>query len=272
MLQYVNHDNRNIYTPVRVAELDRLLIQANYPHNKRLFLVNGFRFGFDLGYRGPTDVKLTAPNLKFTIGNETILWNTIMKEVQLKRFAGPYTNIPFANYIQSPIGLVPKDGGAKTRLIFHLSYPKDGNSSVNINTPPNLCTVEYKRFEEAVKLCLRAGIGCKAGKSDFSAAFRHLPIAIVYWRYLVMKAKNPDDKQWYYFFDKCVPFGSSRSCALFQAFSDSIAYLMTQLTNETKLELPRRLFLCGSFNIIMQFSDSHVYENLQPDQFSDITN
>ena len=33
-----------------------------------------------------------------------------MKEVKAKRFAGPFKNIPFENYIQSPIGLVPKSG------------------------------------------------------------------------------------------------------------------------------------------------------------------
>ena len=46
-----------------------------------------------------------------------------MKEVQLKRFAGPYTkpHLPLENVVQSPLGLVPKAGN-KTRLIFHLSY------------------------------------------------------------------------------------------------------------------------------------------------------
>ena len=44
-----------------------------------------------------------------------------MKEVEAKRVAGLYDKIPFENYIQSPVGLVPKAGG-KTRMIFHLSY------------------------------------------------------------------------------------------------------------------------------------------------------
>ena len=52
---------------------------------------------------------LTAPNLKFRVGNPTILWNKVMKEVGLGRYAGPFKQIPFNNYIQSPIGLVEKD-------------------------------------------------------------------------------------------------------------------------------------------------------------------
>ena len=64
-----------------------------------------------------------------------------MKEVKEERYAGPFEKIPFEHYIQSPIGLVPKDWGKDTRLIFHLSYPRDGKSSVNANTPSELCSV-----------------------------------------------------------------------------------------------------------------------------------
>ena len=49
-----------------------------------------------------------------------------MKEVKLKRFAGPFESSPFEDFIQSPVGLVPKDNGKDTRLIFHLSYPRTG--------------------------------------------------------------------------------------------------------------------------------------------------
>ena len=50
-----------------------------------------------------------------------------MKEVKVGRYCRPFEQIPYANYIQSPIGLVPKAGG-KMRLIFHLSYDFGGQS------------------------------------------------------------------------------------------------------------------------------------------------
>ena len=53
-----------------------------------------------------------------------------MNEVELGRYAGPFEEPPFDSYVQSPIGLVPKDKGLKTRLMFHLSYPKDGDSAL----------------------------------------------------------------------------------------------------------------------------------------------
>ena len=74
-----------------------------------------------------------------------------MKEVQLSRVAVPFRKIPFDNYIQSPIGLLPKAGGQKTRFIFHLSYNfKDGFKSVNFYTPKDKCSVHYRDLNYAV--------------------------------------------------------------------------------------------------------------------------
>ncbi len=53
-------------------------------------------------------------------------WDKLMKEVVHRRMAGPFKDPPFKFYHQSPLGLVPKDGGTKTRLIFDLSYLRGG--------------------------------------------------------------------------------------------------------------------------------------------------
>ena len=59
-----------------------------------------------------------------------------MKEVQAKRVAGPFEQIPFEHFIQSPIGLIPKAGSDEARLIFHLSYDfKNGLKSLTSFTP-----------------------------------------------------------------------------------------------------------------------------------------
>ena len=97
-------------TPVDAVEFEKLLVQGKYPEDKIRFITQGFKEGFPLCYEGPTDVKWRAANLKLNIGSKTELWNKLMKEVSLKCIAGPFEDIPFANFIQSPIGLVPKDG------------------------------------------------------------------------------------------------------------------------------------------------------------------
>ena len=227
ILQYENLDLGNIKTPVNVKVFEKLLKESRYDEAKTAFLVDGFTNGFPIGYAGTEDVKITSPNLKFReVGEPIMLWNKVMKEVKENRYAGPFVEIPFEHYIQSPIGLVPKDGGKDTRLIFHLSYPRGKGTSVNANTLKHLCSVKYPDFNEAVQLCLLQGKGCKIAKSDMKSAFRNLGIRKKDWKYLIMKATNPDDGKTYYFVDKCLLFGASISCSHFQRFSNAVKHIV----------------------------------------------
>ena len=235
ILEYTNFDLINVVTPVNHIILQRLLTETGYPKDKTQWLIEGFTRGFDLGYRGHEQVKFQSPNLKFTIGNEVELWNKVMKEVSLSRYAGPFEEIPFEYFIQSPIGLVPKDGGTKTHLIFHLSYPRNTNKSVNANTPQELSKVEYCSFSQAIELCIKEGKGCFAGKSDLTSAFRHLGIAKRFWKFLVMKAYHPVTGKQYFLVDKCLPFGSSISCSTFQKFSDALAHIVRTKTGKDNI-------------------------------------
>ena len=158
VLNYSNYDLDKVITPVDVDAYEQLLKASNYDQAKSEELIQGFRHGFEIGYAGPPDVKLNSPNLKLRVGDEVDLWNKVMKEVKLKRYAGPFEKLPFDSYIQSPIGLVQKDEGKDTRLIFHLSYPRNGKKqSVNANTPTDLCKVKCPDFNEAIASCLLEG-------------------------------------------------------------------------------------------------------------------
>ena len=82
-----------------------------------------------------------------------------MKEVELGRFAGPFNTIPFENYIQLPVGLIPKARN-KTRLIFHLSFnfpDEEDRWSLNACTPKELCSVHYHDLDDAVSNILLIG-------------------------------------------------------------------------------------------------------------------
>ena len=219
---------------MNVECFQNFLQQSQYNPEKSKYLIDGFKNGFSISYEGDENVKINSPNLKFRqVGNKTMLWNKVMKEVELKRFAGPFKQIPFKNYIQSPISLVPKgEDGKDARLIFHLSYPRGRGISVNQNTPPGKCKVIYPDFAKAIQLCLRAGKNCKIGKSDMRSTFRNLGILRLHWKYLVMKAESPIDGETYYFVDKCLPFGASISCAHFQEFSDDVAHIVRWRTQQ----------------------------------------
>ena len=154
-----------------------------------------------------------------------------MKEVELGRYAGPYEDPPFESFVQSPIGLVPEDKGTKTRLIFHLSYPRSGDS-VNSGIPKESCTVKYPDFDQAVKLCIDERVNCHLGKSDMSSAFRHVPLACDQWWLLVMMTMHPITRKIFYFVNKCLPFGAAISCAIFRAVSDAIAWIVACRTKK----------------------------------------
>ena len=98
-----------------------MLHRSGFDKDKSDELVKGFTEGFDIGYRGPVNRADEARNLPINVGSLSDIWDKIMKEVKLGRTAGPFRQVPYKNYIQSPIGLVPKAGG-QTRMIFHLSF------------------------------------------------------------------------------------------------------------------------------------------------------
>ena len=240
ILNYTNFDVTIIVTPVDADELEKLLIHTNYDTQKTKNLIQGFKKGFSIGYVRDLKETQLSPNLKLRVGDKVELWNKVMNEVKEKRFAGPFKQeeLPFDKFIQLPIGLVPKDGGCKTRLIFHLSYARCTGRSVNANIPKEQCTVKYNDFDQAVKHCIEEGVNCKVGKSDMSRAFRNLPLKKSSWMVLVLKAQHPTTGEWFFFIDKCLPFGGSISCRLFQDFSDAIAFIVNAKNWEKDSKLP----------------------------------
>ena len=109
---FENHNLTDIVILIKVDHFEELMKEANYPKEKIQFLVSGFKSGFDIGYEGPTirrDISNHIP-IDPILGDKVTLWNKIMKEVELKHFAGLFEQIPFENYMQSPVRLVPKAG------------------------------------------------------------------------------------------------------------------------------------------------------------------
>ena len=91
ILDFQNLDTDSIITPVNVDNYARLLKATSYDSGESAFLVQGFSKGFDLGYAGPQQRTSTSKNLPFDkTGNKFEQWNKVMKEVQLKRYAGPF--------------------------------------------------------------------------------------------------------------------------------------------------------------------------------------
>ena len=230
----INHDLMTIVTPINVQQLHELLDESHYDKGKTAFLMDGFTNGFDLEYAGPMNRQDRSKNIPLDpeVGNEVDLWNKVIKEVKLGQFAGPFKDIPFEHYVQSPIGLVPKAGGQQ-RLIFHLSFdfgPEDRQKSINHHTPEPLCSVKYNDLDDAILNSLHLLAECDSSvvyyaKTDVRSAFRIVPLKVKLFCLLVMMVRNPQTGEPEFFADKCLPFGASISCVLFQKVSDALKWI-----------------------------------------------
>ena len=229
-----------------MQQLEYYLKLSKYDIEKANFLIEGFRSGFDLSYAGSYFRQDSSENIPIRVGSRLDMWNKIMKEVKLHRMAGPFDVIPYKFYVQSPIGLVPK-ANIKTRLIFHLSYDfgTPETKSINYFTPEHLCSVKYQDLDYAVATCINLSrrIGqleevtnCREtgtlffAKSDIMSAFRILPVLPKQRPLLILKAWHPITNQEFFFVDKVLPFGSRKSCFLFQAFSNGLHHILEFVT------------------------------------------
>ena len=113
------------------------------------------------------------------------------------------------------------------RLIHHLSYPT--GKSVNDFIDPALCSVEYTNFDKAIEMVQELGEGALLFKIDIKSAFRLLPVHPTDFNLLGFQF---DGK---YYFDKCLPFGRSISCATFEKFAKFLEFCVRRKALSNRL-------------------------------------
>ena len=97
--QFENFNLKDILTPVNVEAYERLLRNTGFDVDETSYLVDGFKNGFSLEYDGPRRIARKAKNLLLRVGNKIELWNKVMTEVQAKRYAGSFEEVPFKYFI-----------------------------------------------------------------------------------------------------------------------------------------------------------------------------
>ena len=206
-------------TPVNLNALDPWLdLYENVEESK--FLRNGFINGFSIEYAGSRTPRFSK-NHKSAFDYPEIVQAKLDKEVRLGRVAGPFKDSPYEDkLIVSPIGLVQKKSSDDYRLIFDLSFPED--HSINDGIPKEFCSVNYTQFDEAIDMVLEMGPGSYLSKIDIQSAFRLIPLNKNDFPLLGMFHNNC------YYIDKCLPFGCSISCAIFEKFSTFLEFCLKQ--------------------------------------------
>jgi len=108
--------NLKLQTPVQ------LLSPYIHGYMWQQYLIDGFTYGFRLGYTGPR-ISSSSPNLKSCVDDPATVHDKLHQELQAHIVRGPFCQPPFPNLKVSPIGLVPKKTPGEFRLIHHLSFP-----------------------------------------------------------------------------------------------------------------------------------------------------
>ena len=210
-----NPSDHIIVTPVLPDQLSFHL--DGYDELLRLELVEGFKFGFDIGFRGTPNSDTNVKNLKSSFENTDIVAKKIQRELFENRLAGPFKEPPFEEFQINPIGVVPKKEPNSFRLITNLSSPE--GRSVNDSIMPEFASVQYSSIEDAIKILLLLGKGAYMAKTDVKSAFRIIPVKPDHRKILGIKWEGQ------YYFDRCLPMGASSSCHLFEKLSTALEFI-----------------------------------------------
>ena len=192
-------------------------------------MVLGFWFGFDLFNCRyfPSD---PPPNLTSSSTFPSIVDKKLAKEASLGRISGPYSYPPLDNMVFSPLGLQPKKIPGEFRVIHHLSYPR--GRSINDGIPKDCASVHYASIGQAIQSIVSLGRGCFLAKTDIKSAFRIVPVHPSNYHLLGFKWRDG------FYYDCCLPMGCSSSCAIFEAISTSLEWIIRQkLTNVAVLHV-----------------------------------
>ncbi len=207
-----------IPTPINRDELCRLL--EGYDSNKKQYLLDGFLYGFKIGFNGIL-ACVNCRNHSSITNLEAEAEELINEEIREGRIEGPFDRPPFHHLHVSPIALRPKSSPGKFRLIHNLSAPYD-KSSINGNIAQQDRTVSYESLLTIIDAILNFGTNANLAKSDVKSAFRIIPVHYEDYHLLGFHFKGK------FYFDKCLSMGGASSCRIFEQVSTALNWILVK--------------------------------------------
>ena len=225
---------------------------SDYPcPGTRSYLINGFRFGFDIGFRGTfSDIDSRPRNSQSARNNAEKVTQAIAKELARGHTSGPFPFPPFPHTHCSPIGAAPKPDGS-ARLILDLSSPRGDSVNDGISQEDFAC--KYSKFDDAVQIVLHLGQGAYLAKIDIKHAFRICPVAPEQWHLLCFRWLGQ------FFTDTRLPFGSRSSPFIFNTFAIALAWIAVNVGFITFLIHYLDDFFLANYTRELCKSDMHVF-------------
>ena len=134
------------------------------------------------------------------------------------RILGPFPPVSLSDIQVSPLGVVPKKGWNKWRLILDLSSPE--GHSVNDGIPSELCSLLYISVDDAARAVVRTGRGALLAKVDIKSAYRIVEVHPEDRRLLGMQFDG------LLFVDSVLPFGLRSAPKIFNALADALEWVV----------------------------------------------
>lgn len=216
-----NTDPRQVTTPINPTKtltiLSYLHIIDNWSH-----IIEGLINGFDIGLRTLPTTTLIFPNHNSSNIDQEFIRSYIEAEQAAGRYSQPFQpsqlELLIGPFRTSPIGIVPKPGSSKLRMIQDLSYPRNNPTIPSVNSLINAddFPTAWGSFDATTAMILTLPPGCLAATFDISSAYRLTPI-------------RPDQQNWtcvawdnQVWVDRAVMFGMASSAGVFGAVADML--------------------------------------------------
>ena len=200
---------------------------ALHPHHDALWILNGFKFGFDLGCLDGSTISAQR-DCPSANAHSQVIDEYLKEEISHGSIAGPFQCPPIKNLHINRFGVIPKSTPGKWRLITDLSFPPD--ESVNSLIPDSAAEVKYTGIQEAVDKLMSLGSGALVAKFDIKRAYRLLPVNTNDRSFLGMKWKNN------YYIDLALPFGLRSAPKIFTTLADVLEFLLSRVGSITHIQ------------------------------------
>ena len=136
-------------------------------------LLKGIKCSVNIGFDGER-TTIISDNWKSAVDHPEVITEYLAKEVAAAHKAGPFTQLPFSDFVGSPMGVVAKKHSfpVKYRIIYDLSWPPQDSVKNHIDSDAFRCF--YGSFDDAVALIVKHGMGAMSVKLDLADAFKHI--------------------------------------------------------------------------------------------------
>ena len=176
-------------------------------------LLDYIRYGFPMGYIGPTSDLTDTPNHPSVTQFVPQVDSFVDKEIGLGGLIGPFKTAPFSEWSHvSPLMTRPKADPANRRVITDLTFPR--HKSVNAYIRKN--TVMGLANTSVVDRVIAIGPGAFMFTMDVSRAYKNFKSCPLDWPLLAIHWRKE------FYLDVTMPFGARASSGHMQRVADTI--------------------------------------------------